>query len=56
VPGPPITNDDDDKMAELGFGNDVIEAKINQATAVDCKLEAEDRLKSGDPPDVGFSY
>jgi hypothetical protein len=46
--GPAMTNEDVVKMAKLGFGNDVIEAKIQQAKAVDFKLEVDDlsKLKS----------
>lgn len=46
--GPPMTNDDVVKMAKLGFGGQVIEAKIEQARAVDFKLEVDDlsKLKS----------
>jgi len=46
--GPPMTNADVVKMAKLGFGNQVIEAKIDQAPAVNFKLEVEDlsKLKS----------
>jgi hypothetical protein len=46
--GPPMTNDDVVKLAKLGFGTDVIEAKIRQANAVDFKLEVDDlsKLKS----------
>jgi hypothetical protein len=39
---PPMTNDDVVKLAKLGFGADVIEAKISQAPAVDFKLEVDD--------------
>jgi hypothetical protein len=44
----PLTNDDVVKMAKMGFGNELIEAKINQATAVNFKLEVDDlsKLKS----------
>jgi hypothetical protein len=43
-----MTNDDVVKMSKMGFGNDVIEAKIQQASAVDFKLEVDDlsKLKS----------
>ena len=41
-PGPAMTNQDVIKMTSLGFGNDVIQAKINQAPAVNFKLEVED--------------
>ncbi len=43
-----MTNDDVVKMTKLGFGNDVIDAKIDQARSVDFKLEVEDlsKLKS----------
>ncbi|MGC1520760.1 MAG: hypothetical protein WA803_04385 [Steroidobacteraceae bacterium] len=43
-----MTNDDVVKMAKLGFGDDVVEAKINQAGAVNFKLEVDDlsKLKS----------
>jgi len=39
---PPMTNNDVVKMAKLGFGSQVIEAKIDQARAVDFKLEVDD--------------
>ena len=44
----PLTNDDVVKMAKMGFGSDLIEAKINQAPAVNFKLEVDDlsKLKS----------
>lgn len=44
----PMTNDDVVKMAKLGFGDDVIGAKIQQAQAVNFKLEVDDlsKLKS----------
>ncbi|HTY51239.1 MAG TPA: hypothetical protein VMB48_16245 [Steroidobacteraceae bacterium] len=42
---PAMTNDDVVKLAKLGFGNDVIEAKIEQAGSVDFKLEVDDLLK-----------
>src|ERR1019366_7531357 len=43
-----MTNDDIVNMVKMGFGNDVIEAKIQQASAVDFKLEVNDlsKLKS----------
>lgn len=46
--GAALTNDDIVKMASLGFGDDVIEAKIKQASAVSFKLEVDDlqKLKS----------
>ena len=48
APAPAMTNDDVVKLAKLGFGNDVIEAKINQASSVNFKLEVDDlqKLKS----------
>jgi hypothetical protein len=42
---PAMTNDDVIKMAKLGFGNDVIVAKIEQVNAVDFKLEVDDLSK-----------
>jgi hypothetical protein len=43
-----MTNDDVVNMVKMGFGNDVIEAKIQQASAVEFKLEVNDlsKLKS----------
>lgn len=48
TPAPPMTNADVVKMAKMGFGSDVIEAKVTQAPAVDFKLEVDDlsKLKS----------
>jgi len=40
-----LTNDDVVKMARGGFGNEVIEAKIEQAQAVDFRLEIDDLTK-----------
>lgn len=45
APAAPMTNSDVVKMAKLGFGNDVIEAKVRQAPAVDFKLEVDDLSK-----------
>lgn len=42
---PPMTNSDVVKMAKMGFGNEVIEAKVTQAPAVDFKLEVDDLSK-----------
>jgi hypothetical protein len=42
---PAMTNDDVVKMTKMGFGNDVIEAKIRQVTSVDFRLEVEDLSK-----------
>jgi hypothetical protein len=44
----PMTNEDVVRMSKIGFGNDLIEAKIQQSTAVDFKLEVDDlsRLKA----------
>lgn len=42
---PPMTNGDVVKMAKMGFGNDVIEAKIGQAAGVDFKLDIDDLSK-----------
>jgi hypothetical protein len=42
APGPAMTNDDIVKMAKLGFGDDVIQAKIQEAPAVAFKLEVDD--------------
>src|ERR1017187_4210216 len=42
---PAMTNDDVVTMAKLGFGNDVIVAKIEQVNAVDFKLEVNDLSK-----------
>jgi hypothetical protein len=41
----PLTNGDVVKMAKMGFGNDVIDAKIAQAPAVDFKLDVDDLSK-----------
>lgn len=41
----PLTNEDVVKMAKMGFGNDLIEAKINQAVTVNFKLEVDDLSK-----------
>ena len=35
-----VTDQRCSQMAKMGFGNDVIEAKVSQAPAVDFKLEA----------------
>jgi hypothetical protein len=45
---PAMSNDDVVNMVRMGFGNDVIEAKIQQANVVDFKLEINDlsKLKS----------
>jgi len=45
IPAPPMTNSDVVKMAKLGFGSDVIEAKVSQAPVVDFKLEVDDLSK-----------
>jgi len=45
APTAPLTNDDVVKMAKMGFGADLIEAKINQAPAVNFKLEVDDLSK-----------
>jgi hypothetical protein len=41
----PMTNDDVVKMAKVGFGNEVIEAKIAEAHTVDFRLEVDDLAK-----------
>lgn len=43
-----MTNEDIVKMSKMGFGNDVIEAKIQEVSAVDFKLGVDDlsKLKS----------
>lgn len=42
---PGMTNDDVVTLSKMGFGNDVIEAKIQQAGAVNFKLEVDDLSK-----------
>jgi len=50
-----MTNADVVKLAKLGFGGDVIKSKIDQAPAVNFKLEVDDLVKlknAGVPQDV----
>ena len=52
APAPPMTNADVIKLAKMGFGSDVVMAKIDQAAAVDFKLEVDDlsKLKAAGVP------
>jgi hypothetical protein len=42
---PAMTNEDVVKMSKMGFGNDVVVAKIEQVSSVDFKLEVDDLSK-----------